>query len=320
MQKKVSVVVPVYNVREYIDECLASIVNQTYSNLEILAVDDGSTDDSQQKIKAWREKDSRVFLVAKENGGLSDARNAGIAVATGDYIACIDGDDTIAPTMIEKLVNALEETDSEIAVCDMLYTYPDGTSKPSSGGDFTTTNIQENPSLIGKNNSACNKLYCASLFQEITFPKGKNYEDLATIPILFYNAKRVVKVDEPLYFYRQRGGSISHSASPIVFDIYDAIDRIIDYVKNHGNEPEIIKELYHLYIVHGLDITTLRIKDFKEKEERISYLKENMRRLRQSYPDYEKDTMYQNASWKKKIIFWLLKKGKEAMVLKLYDR
>lgn len=317
---RTSVIVPVYNVAAYLPACLDSLLAQTDPDFEIVAVNDGSTDGSADILFQYADRDKRVRIISKRNGGLSDARNAGIAQARGRYIACVDSDDLVREDFLASLVKQLEETGSQIAVSDMEYFYEDGHTSASSGGDFTVSDVRRNPQLIAINNSACNKLYQKELFAGLQFPVGRYYEDLALIPILLYRAERVCKVPAPLYRYRQRSGSIAHTASPKIFDIYDAIDDVVDYVRSHGNEPAVLTELYHLYIVHGLDLTTLRIRDFDDRSLRASYLRQNMARLRQSYPDFEKDSACRKAPFRKKILFHLLKEDKMEQVLKIYDR
>jgi glycosyltransferase involved in cell wall biosynthesis len=320
MNKKVSVVIPVYNVEQYLLECLDSVVNQTYHDLEILAVNDGSKDSSKEILDAYALKDPRITVLDKPNGGLCDARNCGMDHMTGEYVVFIDSDDVIDPDMVGHLLEAAEKTGSDIAVSDMEYFYEDGRTGYSDGGQFTCTNVRETPGLIAINNSACNKLFRSELFRDVRFPKGLWYEDLATIPILLYKAGSVVKVNEALYRYRQRSGSIAHSADRRIFDIYTALDTIRDYVKANGNEPEVLSAIHSLYAVHGLELTTLRIRDFDDKSIRKEYLAENMKRLAASCPDYMKDEKVKKAGWKKKLIFALLNMKKYDMVLKLYDR
>lgn len=125
----ISLLVPIYNVASYVDRCVGSLVNQTYSNLEILLVDDGSTDGSGALCDEWVKKDSRIHVVHKENGGLSDARNAGIKRAAGAYLAFIDGDDYIAPEYCEKLYQALAAHDADISLCNICYEWADGRRK-----------------------------------------------------------------------------------------------------------------------------------------------------------------------------------------------
>ncbi len=321
MSNKVSVIVPVYNVQAYIEECISSLTSQSYEDIEILAVNDGSSDDSRKILERLQKEDHRIVILDKENGGLSDARNYGIKHSTGDYYLFVDGDDLIHKDTVQDLVDVITKTDSDIAVSDMEYFYEDSSErKYSSGGEFDTTSCKEYPKLIAINNSACNKLFKKELFSDASFPIHKYYEDLALIPILLYKAKKVTKVNRAFYYYRQRKGSIAHSANKKIFEIYDALDGIYDYVQSHGREKEILEEIRHLYIVHGLTLTTLRIKDFDDKQVRKEYLIENMDRLEQSYPDYMHDSMFKRASVKQRIIYELLRKRKMDAVLKIYDR
>ena len=318
-QPLITVVVPVYNIEPYIKECLDSISAQTYRNIEILAVNDGSTDQSKAVMEVCAFEDERLSILVLGNGGLSDARNYGILYAKGEYICFIDGDDTIAPDYVELLVQAVQD-DADIAVCDMEYVYEDGHREFSSGGDFVSASVKEMPSLIRINNSACNKLYRTSLFKDVLFPKGKLYEDLATVPIQIFRSAKVVKVNKPLYFYRQRSGSIQHKIDRRVFHIYDAIDRVREYARAHDANAKVMEEIMHMYIIFGLDITTLKIKDMDRSGERKEMLDENMAYLRERYPGYMDDPFVKNMGFKKRLIFNLLNQGHYRTVLRIYDR
>lgn len=320
MNKTVSVIVPVYNVQAYLKECLDSIRAQTCSDLEIICVDDGSTDDSASILAAYAAQDMRIKIITQDNAGLSAARNRGIKEAHGAYICFVDSDDRIQPTYVEALRQALLMENASIAVCDMIYFTETGTTAFSDGGVFSHTNARLFPLLVTINNSACNKLFRMDLFQDCLFPKGMLYEDLATIPILLYKAERVVKVNAPLYAYRQRAGSIRHTISERIFDIYDAIERCQSYVHRHGNEEEIISALKHLYITHGLDAITLKIKEVDTGQHAEKMLAENMKRLQSAYPDYQKDAWYRKADFKKRLIWYMLRHGHYDKVMWLYGK
>lgn len=320
MEKKVTIVVPIYNVEKYLERCIDSILSQTYKNIEVILVNDGSTDNSLQLCNKYKSIDNRVIIIDKLNGGLSDARNAGIKKACGEYISFIDSDDFILPTMIEKMTMQIIKDQADICICDMEYLYDDGTKSFASGGDIKEASIMDMPSLIRINNSACNKLYKTLMFNDVQFPVGKFYEDLATIPILLYKAKKVTKVSEPFYVYYQRSGSIAHTANKKIFEIYEAIHDCIEYVEKHGNEETVLNELYHLYILHGLDLTTLRIKDFDDDRLIYEYLIENIEILRKYYPNYKSDSFIKSYSWKKRLIFKLLENKKVKLVMKIYGR
>lgn len=318
--KKISVIVPVYNIEPYVSSCLDSLLAQTYPDFEVIAVDDGSTDDSGKIVEEYAKKDSRIRVIHEENGGLAHARNTGLAMARGELVACVDGDDTVAPDFLARLEQPFENEEYDVSVCDLEYHFEDGHTEASSGGCFSHTNARLWPELVLINNSACNKLYRKSLFDHLKFPDGKLYEDLATIPAIIYEADHVVKVNAPLYYYRQRSGSIRHTLNDGIFDIYDAIDRLKRYVADHGNEAEILDQLNHLYIIHGLDAITLKIKDGDDRHKQLAMLEENMRRLKEAYPQYRKDAFYTGAGFKKKLIWKELAKGRYELVLKLYGK
>ena len=320
MNDLISVIVPIYNVEMYLERCILSIIRQTYDKLDIILVNDGSKDKSLDIAKEYEVKDTRIKVFSKINGGLSDARNFGLLQATGKYVVFIDSDDFIDSLMIETMYNSIIKTKSDIYICNIKYLYDDNSEGFASGGLFTVSSVKNEPRLISINNSACNKMFLKSMFDDIKFPVGKYYEDLYIIPILLYKAKMISKVDRSFYIYYQRKGSIAHSANEKIFDIYLAIDNCINYVKTHGNEKEIIEELYSMYIIHGLDITTIRIKDFDDKKIRKSYLRKNMNLLKEYYPDYKKDLKLKEFSSKKKFIFSLLNLKLEDLVLKIYDK
>ena len=176
--KLVSIIVPVYNVEKYLPKCVDSLINQTYKNVEIILVDDGSTDQSGNICDTYLEKDNRIVVLHKKNGGLSDARNFGIEHAKGDYYSFVDSDDYLKEQTIEYLVDAAENNDCQISVCNMIRFYDDGTNdvfyKPC------------NNQVILENNdrfqtlsqpSVCNKLFKKELFDGVKFPYRKYYED-----------------------------------------------------------------------------------------------------------------------------------------------
>lgn len=318
VEPKVSLIVPIYNVEDYLQDCLESLIKQDYANLEIILVNDGSKDHSLDIANAYALKDKRIMVLTKVNGGLSDARNYGINHASGDYCCFVDGDDTVASNYVALMVDALS-AEADMVVCDMEYHYEDGSTTFSSGGFFKTANVNTTPSLMTINNSACNKLVKTTIVRSFLFPKGKNYEDLATVPIWIVKSRTVVKVDTPLYFYRQRQGSIAHSANMKLFDIYDAIQRCLDYLNEHGLTT-LIPLMRSNFIRHGLDLTTLRIKDFDDHDQIIPYFQYNMSRLNAAYPAWRKDPLIASYPFKKRLIFTLLGCRHYGLVKRLYGK
>lgn len=209
----VSVIVPVYHVEPYLDRCVHSIADQTYGELEILLVDDGSPDGCPALCDTWAEKDSRIRVIHKENGGLSDARNAGMAAATGEYIAFVDGDDRIAPEMVERLLQAILRDGSDIAACAVEMVWEDGT--PSRSLTVRTNCVlsrtEAQSALIGESllkQPVWYKLYRSGIIRDIPFEVGKYHEDVFWSYRAVGNAGRVSIIDYVGYYYTQRAGSI----------------------------------------------------------------------------------------------------------------
>lgn len=213
MSRLISVIIPVYKVEAYLDECVASVVSQTHKKLEIILVDDGSPDNCPAMCDSWAQKDSRIKVIHKKNGGLSDARNAGLEIASGDYVAFVDSDDCIEPDMLEKLLSALLRTDSDIAACGIRNF---GAAKGIWGcQDFVGTPEQIYAKLYNETAypvAAWNKLYRRSCWEALRFPVGKLCEDTFTTYQLIHNAKRIAMIPEALYCYRIRPESIMTSA------------------------------------------------------------------------------------------------------------
>ena len=210
----ISVIVPVYNVEKYLRRCIDSIINQTYTNLEIILVDDGSPDNCGKICDEYADKDSRIKVIHQQNGGLSAARNAGLDIATGDYIGFVDSDDYIAPEMYEKLYEALVQSDADVSICNFQRVDEEGnrlkTREKINNDIFTNyqalTELQGNKGLCFI--IVCNKLFNKALFNEVRFPLGKKCEDNYIAHKLIYNSKRAVCIDDILYYYLQRETSI----------------------------------------------------------------------------------------------------------------
>ncbi len=236
MEERISVIVPVYKVEPYLDQCVGSIVAQTYKNLEIILVDDGSPDNCPAMCDAWARKDFRIRVVHKENGGLSDARNAGLAVATGDHIGFVDGDDHIAPTMYEQLMAHLTDTGSDIAACGVQMVWEDGkTALLTQPGHTVLDNVQAMEALISETwlkQPVWYKLYKRSTVEGILFEKGKCHEDVFWSYQPIARANRVCVFDTPLYFYRQRSDSImGNGFSEKRLDALEAMEQRLQFLQ-----------------------------------------------------------------------------------------
>ncbi len=232
----ISIIVPIYKVEKYLEHCVNSILNQTVKDIEVILVDDGSPDNCGAICDELAKTDSRIRVIHKPNGGLSDARNAGIDIAEGKYIGLVDSDDYIAPTMYEKLLKALEENDADASMCYACNTYDDDMEyRPCKTGEvemFDGEDILN--ALFNKklNNFAWNKLYKRELFNNIRYPFGKIYEDLFTTYKIFGKCKRVALDSSQMYYYRIRRDSIMGKARKVInTDKFEAYAGIMDYTK-----------------------------------------------------------------------------------------
>lgn len=210
-----SVVVPIYKVEPYLDQCVESIVNQTYSNLEIILVDDGSPDNCPKMCDDWAERDSRIRVIHKENGGLSDARNAGVAVATGEFLAFVDSDDYLEPEMYEVMLSALCRTGADMISCG-IYFVKNGKKTPAfclkQETVFPAEEALREVLLRGCiHASATDKVFRRKYFHGREFPPGEIYEDMAIVPRMIGEAGAVGQVGVPLYNYRLDNSSITRS-------------------------------------------------------------------------------------------------------------
>lgn len=303
---KLDVIVPIYNVESYLEKCLDSLLTQNYKDFFVRLINDGSTDQSNVIAGKYELKYPHIFkLYTKINGGLSDARNYGIDQSDSDYIAFIDSDDYIDPSMFSEMM-ALVDDNTDVVCCDLMYVYANGIQKIASAGDVEDLNVPLGSLKL--NNSACNKIFKRTLFNEIRFPKGKWYEDLATIPCILYRANSIKIIHKPFYFYYQREGSIAHLKNEKMFDIYWSVQHIEDCIDSKILEWQEVKQF--LLIEHGLFLTSLRIKKMDNYNDRKEYFKKNIYYLSNMIKDWYFKSMKMNYPIKTKIIFTLFYLGR----------
>jgi glycosyltransferase involved in cell wall biosynthesis len=241
MCELISIIVPIFKVESYLPKCLDSIINQSYKNLEIILVDDGSPDNCGSICEEYAKKDSRIKVIHKENGGLSDARNSGIEVASGKYIGFVDSDDFIHKDMYKVLYETAKRQSAEIVECQVEMAYVDNIKFEYEENYIVCVydNIMASINLkdFNKNNEVMvwNKLYDSKLFNNIRFPKGKIHEDEFTTYKLFYIANRIATVKTKMYYYRQNPDGIMCSKFNIKrFDILEAYREQMDFYKENN--------------------------------------------------------------------------------------
>lgn len=262
----ISIIVPVYKVEEYLDECVTSIINQTYTNLEIILVDDGSPDSCPHLCDEWAKKDERIKVVHKKNGGLSSARNAGLEIAMGEYICFVDSDDFITPDYVEVMYERIKNDTTVGIVSGMIYRYQDNQTIPFnekwnlenekiiSPEDFTSMMMDLSASF-----TVWNKLYRRDLIKNVRFREGRNNEDTLFMYDLGKQIKEnrsmMVEIPHYVYYYRFRPNSIcTSSKKPLMIDVIQNLEDMMDDCKY--NDVRVYQILYKRYVdclYHFLD-------------------------------------------------------------------
>lgn len=307
----VSVIVPVYKVEKYLGKCIESILNQTYRDMEIILVDDGSPDKCGELCEEYAKKDCRILVIHKENGGLGDARNAGIEKASGKYLLFVDSDDYIHEKLLEKTVKTAEETKADMVLFDYQTVEPKGGRSDIFTIDMPAGKVitpKDEPGLIKASCSAVNKLYRTNFWHKsgLHFPVGKYYEDLGTIPKLFGIAERVVYIKEALYYYVMRDGSIMHSSDfkRNYEDRTAMLDGVLTFFEKQGIYEDYRQELEYLVFENGYYVPSKELvlngcdKTYLKKFREYAYTK---------FPDLEQNRYVGQLSGKEKILWTLLK-------------
>lgn len=252
----ISVIVPVYNVDRYLNRCIDSIVNQTYENLEIILVDDGSPDQCPQICDAWAKKDSRIVVIHKENGGLSDARNAGLNIARGEYIAFVDSDDWVSLKYIEYMIQYIIEYDCDIVECEYILTSKKCKEDLNESALISIHEVEDAMKLHLEDKMykqvVWNKLYKRELIN-VLFEKGKYHEDVFWTYQIIEKCTKVCHIDIPLYFYFQREDSIIGNKYSIKrLDEIEAFEQRYKFIENYFPKLKYIaqKGLINTYMYH----------------------------------------------------------------------
>ena len=295
---KVSIVVPIYNVEQYLPDCLESLLHQSLSGIEVLLVNDGTEDGSDIIAKEYAGRYPEMFFYyEKENGGLSDARNFAMPYVSGQYLAFVDSDDWVDPSMFEKLYKKAVEDNADIVDCEFEYVYEDN-------GKHRRVEFPKYKSkydcLIQAYPNAWNKLYRTEWLKSlnIQFPKGLWHEDIEFFFKIIPFANKVPStIHEPLYFYRQRSGSIMSNPDRRILDLHKIYNHIISFYK----EKEIYDEYKETIEYKYLKTTCcnflrrmLKIKDYRIKSEIID---ESWRLFSNKCPNWRENSFLKNISW-----------------------
>lgn len=283
MKGKVSIIIAIYNIEKYLGECLNSVINQTYKDLEIILVNDGSSDRSLDIMNAYSKMDNRIICISQENAGPGMARNKGLDYATGKYISFIDGDDSVKPDFIEKLVSIIKEDD--------LYSY----CGISVNGEDTFLSPEKNSLFIRQ--CCYNKLYNVKYLDGVRFTSHMFAEDLIFNYELSFLSKNISYTEEPLYFYRRNESSISNTWSDRYMEIFKPIGDIVNY-KNLDeldfSRRERLEFLLVWYLFFG---------NFKRAGKNIDsdYVKKSIDYVEQFFPNWYENKFVDKYIWDKEI-------------------
>lgn len=289
---KVSIIVPVYNVEKYIERCLDSLVNQTLKDIEIIIVNDGSTDGSKEIIQKYLNKYKNIVYLEKENGGLSSARNYGIPYAKGEYIGFVDSDDYVEITMYEKMYNKAIEEKSDMVECDFIWEYPNKKRE-----DIGKIYSDKKEAIVEARVVAWNKIIKKDIIEKtkITFPEGLRYEDIEFFYKIVPYLNKISFVKETLVHYVQRESSIANTQNERTGEIFKIWENVLNYYIENNIFNEYRSELEYSYTRILLCSSLKRITKVKDRKVRKALIKLTWQNLNKKFPQW-KQNKYLNST------------------------
>lgn len=303
---KLSIIVPVYQVEAHIDECITSILDQTFRDFELILVDDGSLDLCPAICDVYAQKDSRIRVIHQKNQGLSAARNTGLQAARGDYIGFVDSDDFIEASMYEKLLDNLEREKADISVCGRYKVWGDKKIQEQKSNVYKVMDSAQALALMNTNVlgyfdvAAWDKIYKRSCFKGIEFPEGKLCEDWFVMYKLFFNARRIVYDSIPLYNYRQRTGSITHGKKVNTMSLSASLE-VLNFVRTQ--QPQYVREAQFAYVFAGIGVIDNYIEQSSIDRKSIDAVYKKIK------PYLQKTYRYPGLKGKRKVQLFMVKKA-----------
>lgn len=298
--EKLSIIVPVYNVELYLEQCLDSLVKQTFQDIKIIIVNDGSIDNSKEIIEQYiKTYPHLIEAVDKINGGLASARNYGMKYAKGDYISFIDSDDHVDKEMFQQMVDKMEREEQDIVLCNMLYFYEDSKRNHEVKGLNLDWNHNIEFSAFLSPLSVCNKLFKRSLFDNVLFPDGLWNEDIPVITAIYTKTNKIGWIDKPYYYYRQRNESIMHSSyNEKMLDIFVVLKMMLDFQKANNTFEKYYNELEYLFIENCLYYGAFR---FLRTDRYNMLIDKCVKTINEFFPRWRKNPYLKNLSLKNRI-------------------
>lgn len=286
---KISVIVPVYNTEEYLEKCLDSLVNQTLQDIEIIIINDGSTDRSGQIIEKYlAENPEKIVYIKQENeGGVCPPRNRGIEKATGEYIAFLDSDDWIDVVAYETMYEKAISGDFDVVMCETYAVYPKKNLYISCGLKNDTTDIKRNMNKLYA--VIWNKIYRRELFDKIRFREDVWFEDVEFLYRLYPNIKSIGVVKKPFCYYLQRQGSMTYTYNEKIYRIINNFESIFQYYEDNGMFKAYYRELEYAYLRYAFATFIKRMAKVGNKkvfEEGVEYA---IKKVNETFPYYKKN-------------------------------
>ncbi len=293
----VSIIVPVYNVEDYIEKCLDSLVNQTLEQLEVIIVDDGSTDKTSSIVDQYQKEYPLKFrVIHKKNEGVSIARNIGLEKATGEYIGFLDSDDWVNYDMYEKLYKKAIEVNADIVACDTLAIYPDKKVLIKSHIEETS---KVHDLMLNAYAVIWNKIYKREIISEIKFKEGMNFcEDVQFLYMIYPRIKKIGVIHENLHNYLQRTGSLTYTYNEKLYQLIDSLDDIVSYYKNQGFYEKYHAEIEYSYVRYLYATFIKRLAKTKNKIEFDKGVNFVLKKVNSNFPNYKKNKYIKKFSGK----------------------
>lgn len=308
MKKGISIIVPIYNSEKYLNKCIDSLINQTEKNIEIILVNDGSTDNSEEIIKEY--KDKRIKYYKNKNQGIGKTRNFGIEQATGSYIMFVDSDDYIEKNACEKMYNKAVNENLDVVLCDFYKEYDNGNIEEIHTNSFNNSSLKENPNIITDYLCPWAKIYDRKMIidNNIKFVENLKYEDAPFVIKALCTAKKIGKIDECLNYYLIHDNSETTVRDKKCFDILQIIDIIRNYTSNFDYLKEKIDEL----TVRIITNYTIQQRQQSSQETAMDFIDKAFDYLKKEVPDYKNNKYYIGRSIVKRTI------EKNRLLTKLY--
>lgn len=318
--KKLSIIVPCYNVEKYIDRCLDSLLQQSNHDFKAIIIDDGSTDFTAQIIQSYCKEYPELFEYhKKENGGIANARNFGLDLVDTEYFGFLDSDDYVKKDFVEKMLNKMIQCQSDVVICGFEWTYESSSKKNSV--------TLEGPYLPGKEMmlglfaTLWNKIYKTDFIRktELRFPDGYRYEDASFLYRLVPFVRSVAFVEEPLIYYVQREGSITHTHNEKVKDMVYVFSDLLDTYHKTDNYSVYAKELEYIFIRFFLGNSFLRAVQIKDEEDRKKTLELSWGMLDNNFPNWKKNDCLNQNNGLKNTYYKLVNKSNYKLFAKLFQ-